>query len=362
MLAELKSTDKILDTLPNVLNGKNVEIPTVDFAKKEIEIATQDDIKIILHSDSEYPESLKSIYNKPVLLYAKGNVKLLQNNCVAIVGTRNPSITSKNFITETSRYISQNNFTVVSGMALGIDASAHIGAITETQANTIAVLGGGVNNIYPITNKKLYQEIANKNGLILSDQPINYTAKASDFPKRNRIIAGLSCALILTEATEKSGSLITARYAMEQGKLIYAIPSHPSDARSYGPNKLISSGAKIFSSAQNFISDLQNVFANNNGKICNPILYDKHIINSIKDIDDEFENIQDLEPQNIRTDDEKAYQYILNMLSSYPVNTEIIFQEIKNKFALNISKFSEIILQLELNGQILNINGQLTKI
>ncbi len=362
MLADFGDTEKILYALPKILAEKNIEIPSEDFAKQEIETAQRNDTKIILWSDSDYPETLKNIYGKPVLLYAKGNRKLLQSNCVAIVGTRNPSIASKNFATEIARNISDKGFVVVSGMALGIDASAHAGAITQTRADTIAVLGGGVCDIYPNANRKLYAEIIEKGGLILSERRMDCVAKASDFPKRNRIISGLSCALILTEAAEKSGSLITARYAMEQGKLIYAVPSHPSDARAYGPNKLIANGARIFSSPQDFMTDLKKIFTENKGGIYNPIPYSRNIINSIKDIGEEFENSPPNTRQENNKSDDDLEKHIMNLLSSNPIDIETIFQELKNDFSVTIPKFSEIILQMELSGKISNSSGQLTKI
>ena len=348
LLGLYNSIDKILQLIPGFLKG-GVVIPSVDFAKQEIETAAKNNIKIILWNDKRYPQHLKSVYSKPVILYAKGNDNLLNCKSVGIVGTRNPTIIGKNFIFDLSNEITKNGFNIVSGMAIGIDTAAHKGAINDYNANTIAVLAGGVNDIYPPSNRLLYNEILNKNGLIVSEKPINYIAKANDFPKRNRIIAGLSIALIVSEATNRSGSLITAQYAMKQKKLIYAIPSHPSDARSYGPNNLIAKGAKIFLSKGQLIADLKSVSTS----VCTNYIYNKE--DSV--VQDNYSNVNAIE------DDckSKVEDYILNMLSVNAIDTEELFQDLSDRYHISISEFSKLILNMELQGEIVNLNGQISK-
>ena len=349
LLKLYKSSDKILQSIQDIGKYSN-KIPSVEFAKKEVDFAYKNKIKIILWNDSDYPNSLSNLYSKSVILYTKGNSDLLHKRAVGIVGTRNPTIVGKNFIYDLSKRIVQNEFNIISGMAIGIDTAAHKGAIDDNNANTIAVLAGGVNNIYPLSNRLLYNEIVDKGGLVLSEQPIDYVAKASDFPKRNRIIAGLSIALIVTEATDRSGSLITANYAMKQGKLIYCIPAHPSDPRSYGPNNLIANGAKIFLSYKDLISDLENLRCDEVSS--NSIEYKQLFKESSmeSDIPSNMENKSEIE------------NYIINSLSSNPIDSEDIFQDLSVKFNISISKFSELILRMELNNLIVNFNGQIIKI
>ncbi len=357
LLKTYKSIQKIFDILPEVIKNKNIKIPTEEFALKELEKATKENIKIITYDDTEYPNKLKSIYAKPVIIYAKGNIELLNKNIVAIVGSRNASINAKKFTEIISSEISKSGFPIISGMAIGIDTSAHTGAITNNQANTIAVLAGGVNNIYPKQNTALYKEILNKNGLIISEQNINYTAKAQDFPKRNRIISALSTAVILTEATSKSGSLITIKNAMEQGKLIYAIPSHPSDPKSYGPNKLISEGGKIFTSSKLFIKELNDFIANKE----ETIVYNKHI--NIETLEQEIENKPNQKIKVITKTTDKAEKieiiktYILTALSQNGNSIDELLSELKTFYKdITYQELSEAILYLELENKILNSN------
>lgn len=215
----------------------------------------KENIRIITLMDKEYPKNLQRIYDKPILLYAKGNIKLLDSlKKISIIGSRNCSEYGKIVTQKLSYMLAKKNYTIVSGMAKGIDSYAHKGALTA-QGNTIAILGSGVNYIYPEENKRLYNKILEKNGLILSEYGIDTKPIPEYFPARNRIISGISDKILITEASKKSGTMITANFATEQGKTVYAVPGNITSARSEGTNELIKDGAILVNSLED-ITDL----------------------------------------------------------------------------------------------------------
>jgi len=214
------------------------------------------EIKTILLEDENYPIALKKIKSPPKKLYYRG--KLLENEkCIAIIGSRNPTVYGKQVALEFSRFLSQSGITIVSGLAMGIDSIAHQGCV-ETSSRTIAVLGSGIDDktISPPRNKKLAQEILQKNGLILSEYPKTTPGLPHHFPARNRIIAGLSLAILVIEAKEKSGALITADFAFNFGRRVFAIPGTIYSPLSKGCNKLIQKGAILANEPQDILKNL----------------------------------------------------------------------------------------------------------
>ena len=184
-----------------------------------------------------YPEKLKSFKDSPSILFAKGDVSLLVNPAVAIVGTRTPTAYGRETTTLFSEKLAKNGFVIVSGLASGVDKFAHEGAL-KVGGKTIAVLGGGFNNIYPAMNTNLAKTIAER-GLLISEYRPSLSATKYTFPVRNRIIAGLSDAVLLTEAGEKSGALYTKEFAKDQSKPVFAVPANINNSRAVGTNKLI---------------------------------------------------------------------------------------------------------------------------
>ncbi len=180
-------------------------------------------IKIITINDEEYPQKLKNIYDYPILLYYKGNIEILKRKSIAIIGSRDCTQYGINMAKKIANELSNRNIYIVSGLARGIDTCAHIGAIKE-KAKTIAVLGNGLDSIYPSENKKLSEIIIDKGGLILSEYIIGTKPEKKNFPERNRIISGIANGVVVVEAKEKSGSLITVDFALEQGRDVYAVP------------------------------------------------------------------------------------------------------------------------------------------
>lgn len=207
--------------------------------EKVSEECIKKDINIITVLDEEYPESLRLIEDSPSVLYIRGELKL--HNPIAFVGARSHSSYGKVAVNKIIDDLSAYDFTIVSGMAYGIDSISHRRAL-DNNLNTVAVLGTGVDVPYPKSNQKLYEEIIEK-GAVISEFPLGKQANTYTFPMRNRIISGLSKAVVIAEAKDKSGSLITARLAAEQGKEVFAIPGNINSIYSIGTNKLIRDGA-----------------------------------------------------------------------------------------------------------------------
>ena len=198
---------------------------------------------IIYKEDSIFPEFLKNISDAPLALYCAGDISLLNRDCVAVVGARKCSEYGRQVALKIGETLAKNDIVTVSGMAEGIDASAHLGAL-KVGGKTIAVLGSGVDVCYPRCNKNLYDRIIDE-GLIISEYPLGTKPKPFYFPRRNRIISAISKAVTVVEASSGSGSLITAEIAAEQGKEIIAVPGNINSTFSLGCNKLIADGASI---------------------------------------------------------------------------------------------------------------------
>lgn len=206
---------------------------------KELEFINKYKIKIINYLHEYYPDNLKNIYDKPIILYAIGNMERLKEKSIAIVGTRNCTKYGKMVAKEISKTISSQNVNIISGLAKGIDGEAHKWA----NGKTIAVLGSGINVLYPKENLGLAKSIIHNGGLIITEYPIDEKPEKLNFPNRNRIISGIAEAVVVIEARKRSGSLITADFAIEQGKDVYAIPGNITSVNSQGTNALIYEGA-----------------------------------------------------------------------------------------------------------------------
>ena len=267
----IKKQEMILDvvedyTLSSVLRNQKVVslLSTEEFHKmvsqgdqKVLDSAVQNmesaGIKIITIFSENYPKMLKNLPERPMLLYAKGDLSLLDDKCIAMVGTRTPTNYGKLITEKFAKELAQSGFVIVSGLCYGIDEIAHKGALS-VNGKTIAVVGSGFNNIYPATNFALANEIAEK-GLLLSEYPPSFRAKRYTFPKRNRIVAGLSMGVIITEASIKSGTLHTKEYALEYGKDVFAVPGNVNSTKSELTNSLIRSAqAECMLSADDVIA------------------------------------------------------------------------------------------------------------
>jgi len=222
---------------------------------KYLKYMNENNIQIITIKDKEYPDKLKVIYDPPVVLYVKGNKNILNEKSVAMVGCRLCTKYGQDISKKIAYNLSLNNINVISGLAKGIDSFAHKGCLVG-KAKTIAVVGCGLDRVYPEENIGLFKEIIKNNGAIISEYIIGTKPLAKNFPKRNRIISGLASGVIVVEAREKSGTLITVDFALEQGKNIYAVPGNIDVLNSYGTNELIKQGAKVVTSVQDILEDL----------------------------------------------------------------------------------------------------------
>lgn len=262
-----KQKNKLLQhfkTIENLYNAKEEELLKVQgigkkYSKiviesrdnynvdKHIKFMIEHYVDIISIQDKEYPQILKKIYDPPVSLYIIGNKEILNSDSVAIIGCRDCTQYGKQIARELAYNIANQKINIVSGLAKGIDAIAHKGCILAG-GKTIAVLGNGLDKIYPKENIALAQQILKTGGAIISEYPLGEKPQKQNFPERNRIVSGMSKGIIVVEAKEKSGTLITVDFALEQGKDVFAVPGNINSESSIGTNKLIKQGAKLITS------------------------------------------------------------------------------------------------------------------
>ena len=212
-------------------------------AERDVETISKADCAAIAYDSDEYPPLLKQIPDAPLLLYVRGDVSVLSRYAVAMVGSRRPSAYGSSVAHRLAHDLAERQLVVTSGLARGVDSASHRGAL-EAKGKTVAVLGSGIDVIYPRENKKLADDIA-RSGALVSEFPLGTGPTPQNFPIRNRIISGLSLGVVVVEAAEYSGSLITARLALEQNREVYAVPGNITSAQSFGPNHLIKQGAKL---------------------------------------------------------------------------------------------------------------------
>jgi len=228
--------------------------PLEKVVERELSLLREVGGRVITLKDEEYPKRLKDIYDPPALLYVRGELKKEDEFAISIVGSRKTTPYGRWFTEKVSQELARHGVTIVSGMARGIDSLAHWGAISGG-GRTIAVLGCGVDVIYPSENRNLFAKIID-HGAILSEFPIGSPPEGGHFPRRNRIISGLSIGVVVIQAGEKSGSLITANYALEQGREVFAVPGNVGTESSRGTHRLIKEGAKLVESSEDILEEI----------------------------------------------------------------------------------------------------------
>jgi DNA processing protein len=234
---------------------RNIAVGTVfEDAAQESERARQQGASIITFRSSSYPAMLREIFDPPLLLYVQGDVSLLQGPSIGIVGSRRPTPYGRAMAEKLSGDLAARGIVIVSGLARGIDSAAHQGSL-KVNGKTVAVLGCGIDVVYPSENKKLFASIAEK-GLLVSEFPLGAFPAPQNFPIRNRIISGVSLGVIIVEAAQHSGSLITARLAMEQNREVFGVPGSLTNQNSWGPHLLIKQGAKLLQDWQDVVEEL----------------------------------------------------------------------------------------------------------
>lgn len=292
--------------------------------EKEWKILTLENIKVLSILDENYPQILKNIHTPPPILYLKGQIKPDFNYGLAVVGSRKATNYGQEAAYRIAGELAQNGIVIISGFALGIDVISHQAAL-DVKSPTIAVLGSSLLNkeLYPPLNKKFVQPILEQNGALISEfAPGSLTLK-QNFPRRNRIIAGLSIGVLVIEASETSGSLITARYGLEQGRDIFAVPGSIFSANSRGTNNLIKMGAKLVSSAQDILDELR------------------------------LEKIKEKIAVRQILPDTKEEAKILEILSREPTHIDFITKQSN----LNVSLINSTLIMMEMKGKVKHIGG-----
>lgn len=290
-----------------------------------INLCEKRQIKIYSLNDEEYPKYLKEIYDPPVVLFCKGEIKPEDHFGLAIVGSRKLSEYGRRVTEQLASQIAQCGITIVSGLARGIDSVAHKSAISNG-SRTIAVLGSGVLNIYPPENRLLAEKIIH-NGAILSEFYPEEGPKKENFPRRNRIISGMSIGTVVTEASINSGALITASFALEQGREVFAVPGNINSKNSEGTNYLIQKGAKLVTKVEDILDEIM------------------HFIPSLK---------KQYKTETVELDSEE--RDIFNILDELLTTDEIVLRT-----GIRITKVLEILLRLEIKGLITKIEGKYTR-
>lgn len=261
LLRYFKTADAALEQIPlfSKRGGRTrpITIASDNLVEKQFKEAEKLGISILASCENDFPFLLRQIDDCPPILFTLGHKNLLSHKSISIVGSRNCSINGQNLTRRVAFDLSSNDYVVVSGMAKGIDTAAHEGALgnTNTKGGTVAILGTGVESIYPKENESLYYQIKER-GCLVSELPIGTKPFPSAFPRRNRIISGLSVGTLVIEASLMSGSLITAKEALSQNREIFAIPGSPIDSRSTGPNQLIKEGAHLVTNGEDILSIL----------------------------------------------------------------------------------------------------------
>ena len=327
LLAPVAALTEIQGLDENVIDGLR-NFSAWDEAEKEIIRAEKAGVKIVPFTDSMYPARLRMIPDPPPLLYLKGEIRGEDQKAVAVVGSRSTSDYGRRVARDLCRGLASLGFTVVSGMARGIDGTAH-----ETSLNaggrTIAVLGSGVDRVYPAEHDKLYHRIID-NGAVISEFPIGTRPLAFNFPARNRLISGLSLGVVVVEATEKSGSLITAALALEQGREVFAVPGEVGASRSRGAHRLIRQGAKLVETVDDIMEEIAPQLVVRGGKAGSA---PKRTL-----------------PQNLSAE----LQTIFNLFEERPLQID----EVIESSGYSPSRVSEILLELELQGYVRQLPGK----
>jgi DNA processing protein len=238
-LTELESVNLQAQSAQHIALGKSLEMAHEEFAK-----AAASEIEILSSEDPRWPERLSEIYDPPLVLYVRGNAEALARPGIAVVGTRHPTPYGIGMAERLSCDLAARGLVIFSGMARGVDAAGHRGAL-KARGKTVAVFGTGVDVIYPRENKKIAEGILECGGALISEFPLGAFAAPQNFPIRNRIISGLSLGVLVVEAGEYSGTRITARCALEQSRELFAVPGNVTSRNSWGPNTLIKQGAKL---------------------------------------------------------------------------------------------------------------------
>ncbi|WP_035452098.1 DNA-processing protein DprA [Bartonella doshiae] len=350
LIDHYKTAENALEALPELsrkggLSG-SIRIATLEDAEKEMQEAERLGIRFIGIGEPDYPTFLKVTEASPPLIAIKGNISVFQKPSVGIVGSRNASAAGKKLTAQFAHFLGNAGFTTISGLARGIDSVAHQASLLT---GTVAVMAGGIEHVYPPENKKLHEDIIINGGAIISEMPIAWKPRAIDFPRRNRIIAGLSLGLLIIEAALRSGSLITARQAAEMGRLIFAIPGSPLDPRSIGTNNLIKDGALLTTHPSDIIETLTPLTP----KAVNSQLNFFEESTPLQLEKESFYSSDKESNSSFSLGDDKERTAVLSALSTTPIDLDTL----STHSGVSLQNLYLLLVELELAGKLIRHSG-----
>ncbi|OIN97870.1 DNA-protecting protein DprA [Candidatus Desantisbacteria bacterium CG_4_10_14_0_8_um_filter_48_22] len=299
-------------------------------AKRELEKAEKTGVRVMIAADKDYPFLLSQIYDPPIVLYVKGKLLEQDRNAVGIVGSRRPSIQGRLNAEKLGTELASRGFTVVSGMARGIDTAGHRGALSA-KGRTIAVMGSGLDVVYPPENKGLMDEIS-RSGAVISEFPFGTKPDRQNFPRRNRVVSGLSLGVVVVEAGEKSGALITAGFALEQGREVFAVPGNVNLPTTKGCHQLIRDGAKLVEKVEDILEELNT---------------DSVSVSACQRVNEKEKASKQLPLNN---EEAKIYE----LISGEPVYID----ELAKQAGTESYKLSQVLVNLEIRGLIKQLPGK----
>ncbi|MEF0939114.1 DNA-processing protein DprA [Rhizobium sp. BR 362] len=336
------SAEAALAALPELSqrggSTRAIRIASEQDALRELEAAHRFGARFVGIGEPDYPQALREIDGAPPLLAVKGNLPTATRPAIGLVGSRNASISGAKFTAMIARACGQAGYAVVSGLARGIDTAAHRASL---ETGTIAAVAGGLDQPYPPENVGLLHEIWDGNGLAVSEMPFGWEPRARDFPRRNRLISGISLGVVVVEAATRSGSLITARLAGEFGRLVFAVPGSPLDPRCEGTNGLLKDGAMIVTSPEDIIEALR--------PLAEPDLFRPQLAEAPAEKNDK--------PISLPPDDTDRWQ-IVDALGPTPVEIDDIIRHT----GLSVSSVHSVLLELDMAGRLHRHPGGLVSI
>ncbi|MBH9975568.1 MULTISPECIES: DNA-processing protein DprA [Bartonella] len=351
LIEHFGSASNALAALPELSikggKGKPIRIASRKDAEQELERAEKIGVRFVGVGEPDYPPYLRAAETPPPLVAIKGNCDCFFSPSVGVVGSRNASATGKKLTTLFCQKLGETGFKIISGLARGVDTAAHISSL---ETGTIAVMAGGIDHIYPPENNALYEKILEKGGAIISEMPIGALPRAQDFPRRNRIIAGLSLGVLVCEAAIRSGSLITARMAAEMGRIVFAIPGSPLDPRAQGTNNIIKEGALLVTRPEDIAETLLPLTTSNENQTS---LFAP--VDSIEETDQT--KIDNTEARDIDANDRER-DAIIDALSTTPIDIETL----SNSSGVPIDKIYLILVELDLAGKLVRHSGGLVSL
>jgi DNA processing protein len=328
------SAEAALEALPQLARklGKTIRVPSIGEAEKEFEQVERAGGRVVLQGEKAYPPLLQFIGGAPPVLSVLGGERLDWARSIALVGARNASAAGLKMAALLAHELGEAGYATISGLARGVDGAVHKASL---RTGTVAVLAGGLARVYPDEHLGLAQEILDNGGALLSEMPFSWEPRARDFPRRNRLVSGTSQGVVVVEAAKRSGSLITAQYALEQNREVFAVPGSPLDPRAEGGNHLIQQGARLITNARDIIDSLQQ-FRPGPGEFLEPDWVP----------DDGYLD------QAVHTTDELGL--LISALSVSPVHVD----DIVRATGLRASKVQGMLLELDLEGRVEWSSGQ----